>query len=139
MNRQRGFSLMELMIVIVIVTILTLIAVPIYKGVQERARRTQAVNALQTLATREEGYFGRYNIYASSMTALGYSSASNVLTDGGGYYAVSILAADATTYKLEAVPQATGGQDQDKCGTFELDSLGQKSVTGSANVNDCWH
>lgn len=135
---QRGFSLIELAIVVVIVTILTMIAVPIYKGVQERARRTQAVNALQTLATREEGYFARYNTYASSMTRLGYSAASGVLTENGGYYAISVASASTTAYALQADPQ--GSQANDKCGRFELDSLGTKSVNGpGATVADCWH
>ncbi|MGH8426958.1 MAG: type IV pilin protein [Gammaproteobacteria bacterium] len=133
--KPRGFSLLELMVVVVIVTILIAIAVPLYLHVQERARRTQAVNALQTMATREEAYYSRYNIYAASTTSLGYPS--TVMTEGG-YYAVSIFAAGATSYNLHAIPQAVGQQDHDACKTFILDSRGNESVTGSASVTDCW-
>lgn len=137
MNRQSGFSLIELAIVVVIVTILTLIAVPIYKGVQEKARRTQAVNALQTLATREEGYFDRYNTYTPNMASLGYAASSSVLTADGGYYAISATSSTATTYTLTAKPQ--GRQSNDKCGNFVLNSMGQKSVNGTESVDNCWH
>lgn len=138
MKQQQGFSLIELAVVVLIVTILTIIAIPIYKGVEQKARRTQAVNALETLASREEGYFSRYNTYASDMTALGYQVPSDVTTTGG-YYAVSATSATPNTYTLTAVPQAAGSQDQDKCGNFVLDSFGRETVTGSAGVEDCWH
>ena len=39
LRQQEGFTLMELMIVVVILGILVAIAIPVYNGVQERARK----------------------------------------------------------------------------------------------------
>lgn len=131
--KAHGFSLVELMITIVIVAILAAIAVPLYTGYEARARRTAAINALETMASREEGYYSRYNKYPSSLTALGYANA--MVTTKGGYYDVSIAPpASATTYVLQAIPTAVGNQNKDKCGTFTLDALDNKT----AAKPDCW-
>ncbi|MDN5865041.1 MAG: prepilin-type N-terminal cleavage/methylation domain-containing protein, partial [Gammaproteobacteria bacterium] len=89
--KDGGFSLIELMIVIVIVAILAAVAVPLYMNYGKEARRTAAVNALHTVASREEGYFSRFNQYATSLTQLGY--AASAVTTKGGYYQVSLAAA----------------------------------------------
>ncbi len=130
--KANGFSLIELMIVIAIVAILTAVAIPLYTSYAERARRTAAINALETMAAREEGYYSRYNTYPASLTALGY--AGTALTTKGGYYRVTLATASATGYTLQAVPTAAGNQNKDKCGTFKLDSLGDKT----AAEPDCW-
>lgn len=133
---QKGFSLLELVVAVVIITILTAIAVPIYRHVQERARRTQAIEALETAASREEGYFSRYNTYAPTLASLGYAAAT--MTTDGGYYAMDIVSASATMFQLRAVPQ--GAQANDDCGTFRLDGKGNETVQGgTAGASDCWH
>lgn len=130
--KDGGFSLIELMITIVIVAILTAVAIPLYTSYGERARRTAAINALETMASREEGYYSRYNKYPASLTALGY--ANTVVITKGGYYRATIATSGATSYTLQAVPTAVGNQNKDKCGTFTLDSLGNKTA---AKAN-CW-
>lgn len=135
--KQGGFTLIELIAAVVIITILTAIAVPLYLHAEERARRTQAIEGLEAIATREEAYFSRFNTYAPSLTYLSYPAAS--VTTDGGYYLLSVAAASATNYHLQAVPQPVGGQDKDDCGTFALDGLGKKAVTGSKSATDCWH
>ena len=135
-----GFTLIELMITLAIAAILVAIAVPIYQHVQERARRTEATNALEALAAREEGYYTRYNIYTTSLTQLGYPAAATVTTSGGDY-AILILSANASTYQLQAAP-LSDRQANDACGKFQLDSRGQQTVipkNSSVSANSCWH
>ncbi len=135
-----GFTLVELMITLVIAAILVAIAVPIYQHVQERARRTEAINALEALAAREEGYYTRYNTYTTSLTGLGYSSAATVTTSGGDY-GILVLSANATAYKLQATP-ISKRQTNDACGVFQLDSKGQQTVIPNGtgiSANSCWH
>lgn len=129
--KQYGFTLLELMIVVVVIGILAMIAVPTYIGYTERARRTAAINALQTVAYREEGYFGRHNVYTSDLTELGYDNAASVLTDEG-FYKITVAVPTSTEYTITATPQK--GQATDDCGTFTLNSLGVKN----AGQPDCW-
>ncbi|WP_279461036.1 type IV pilin protein [Aeromonas veronii] len=72
----RGFSLIELMIVIAIVAILGTIAYPAYQQYVLTSHRVEAKAMLLNAANRQETYFMDFNQYASSAAALGISSAS---------------------------------------------------------------
>ena len=56
-NKQGGFTLVELMVVIVIVGILASIAVPAYNDSVRKGRRADAKSTLTTVAARMEQYF----------------------------------------------------------------------------------
>ncbi len=55
-NAQRGFTLMELMVVIVIVAILAAVAVPLYINYVKDARLTEAKGAIGAIMTAEQAY-----------------------------------------------------------------------------------
>jgi type IV pilus assembly protein PilE len=68
--RRHGFSLIEVMAVVVIIGVLASIAIPLYTGHIRKARRSEAMAALQTIALYEEkgmAEFGKYGnqIYLS--------------------------------------------------------------------------
>jgi prepilin-type N-terminal cleavage/methylation domain-containing protein len=56
-HRQKGFTLMELMVVIVIVAILAAVAVPLYINYVKDAQRTEAKGAIGAVITAEQTYF----------------------------------------------------------------------------------
>jgi len=60
---NKGFTLTELMITVVIIAILAAIAVPMYTGYTQRARRADAYSALQTIALTQEKYFAEHGKY----------------------------------------------------------------------------
>ena len=60
---KKGFTLMELLIVIAIIGILATIAIPGYIGQQRRAARTEAYSNLQNLRLLEEQYFAENGCY----------------------------------------------------------------------------
>jgi type IV pilus assembly protein PilE len=60
---KKGFTLTELMITVVIIGILAAIAIPMYTGYTQRARRADAYSALQTIALTEEKYFAEHGEY----------------------------------------------------------------------------
>ena len=62
-RNQKGFTLMELMVVIVIVAILAAVAVPLYINYVKDARRTEAKAAIGALATAMEEYFLKNDEY----------------------------------------------------------------------------
>src|SRR6516165_10770902 len=65
-RNQKGFTLMELMVVIVIVAILAAVAVPLYINYVKDAQRTEAKGAIGAVITAEQTYFQMNNAYAGS-------------------------------------------------------------------------
>ncbi len=70
-NRRRGFSLIELLIVIAIILIIITIAVPKYNSVQRNMRETAALKAIQTIHQMQVQYQSQFQRYAQSLTELG--------------------------------------------------------------------
>ena len=138
---SRGFTLIELMVVVVIVSILMAIAIPSYKSSIRKSRRTDAKTALLDLAGREERYNSTNGSYTSAAGFLGYAALPSVV--GGGYYTIAaptVVAGTATTvasFTITATPVAGSDQAKDTvCGAFTLTSTGVQSVSGTAT--DCW-
>jgi type IV pilus assembly protein PilA len=70
-TRQRGFSLIELLIVIAIILIIITVAVPKFQKAQMFARDMGAEKALQTIHQMEVQYQSQYGRYANSLAELG--------------------------------------------------------------------
>jgi type IV pilus assembly protein PilA len=70
-RRQKGFSLIELLIVIAIILIIITIAVPKYNRTQMYMRETAAVAAIQTIHKVQVQYQSQYGRYAASLGELG--------------------------------------------------------------------
>lgn len=136
MNRIKGFTLIELMIVVAIVAILAAIAIPSYQSYVLRSHRTVAVNALMDLASREARYYTTNNTYVASMLTLGYAADPMPVPNAANpYYNIAVTAANATSFTLTATP--AGSQANDTCGNFTYNDLGVKGVS-AGTVSDCW-
>jgi type IV pilus assembly protein PilE len=127
-SRDRGFTLIELMITVVVIAILSAIAYPSYMDSVRKSRRADGKAFLTDAAAREERFFALYNTYTSVIVApggLGYSNA----TSPGGYYTLTVGLAGGG-YTLTAT--AVGSQTQDTangtaCTPLTLNSLGVKT------------
>ncbi|MBK6006093.1 type IV pilin protein [Ramlibacter ginsenosidimutans] len=136
MNRVRGFSLIELMVVVAVIGLLASIALPSYTRYVLRSHRSSAITGVLDVASRQARYYTTNNTYTTSMTALGYPVDPMPLTDSSNrYYDLSVASASATAFTVRAVP--VNAQTKDTCGTYTYTDLGVKSIT-SGTLGDCW-
>lgn len=65
-RNERGFTLVELMIVVIIVGILAAVAIPMYQGATERAKASEAVAALGTIRGAMRVYYAEHGTYVNA-------------------------------------------------------------------------
>lgn len=132
-RRQRGFTLIELMIAVVIVAILTGIAFPSYQRYVLRSHRVEAQALLSEAAARQERYYSQNNAYASTAAALNMTSQVNALQ----YYSLAISNVTDTSYTLTATAQGAQAKDG-QCLSLSIDQAGTRSNTGTGTGTTCW-
>lgn len=143
-TRQRGFTLIELMIVVVVVAILAAIAFPAYRDYVIRSNRATAKSVLTQVADRQEQFYVANKRYSNTLVELGYPATLFVGRNGGAtgvdggnaIYTVSLENTGATTFTV-AADVANRQADDTRCTRFMLAHTGQRTATGTAAA-DCW-
>lgn len=138
MNRQKGVTLMELMIVVAIVGILAAIAYPSYRSYVMRSHRSDAKIALERMAQSLERCYTNARTYAGC-PALAAVTAGTATSDNG-YYSIAFSAApSATAFTLRATA-VTGQLADSDCRTFTLDNTNTRGAQTAASVVNptCW-
>ena len=69
---KKGFSLVELMIVVAIIGVLTAIAIPNFQAFQARSRQSAAKSALTGIYTAAQTFHSKWEVYAGSLPVIGY-------------------------------------------------------------------
>lgn len=149
-NRTRGFTLLEVMIVVVIVGVLAAIALPAYQSQVRKSNRSAAQQFMQDVALREQqimmdqrgyvpvtdtAYFG--NKPSDSNSGVGLAAPSSTT----GKYTFVVTRDNTTTppsYTITAT--AVGSQDKDaSLNKMSLDHLGQrKTYNSGGTVTGSW-
>lgn len=118
--RSRGFSLIELLIVISIILIIAAIAVPKMNKQLMLAREQAAIRQIGTIHQAETQYYSQYGKYAGSLTELGPPASGadgptaagiipKNLADGKSTGYLFTVAATPTGYAINANPESFGG------------------------------
>ena len=63
MKRGRGFTLIELVVVLAIIGIIAVIAIPSYYGYIDKARLTVSISVMDALRKDMEAYYNQYQAY----------------------------------------------------------------------------
>ncbi len=133
-----GFTLVEMMAVLLIIAVLTGLAWPAYREQVMKTRRNNGMAALVELAAHMERYYADHSTYAGATlgTLTGHLFPA---TTPDGHYRLAITAQNDLNFKLSATPTTRGNQHRDRCGTFTLDSLGNRGLSAhAAGISQCW-
>ena len=145
MQRSKGFTMIELIVVMVIVGILMATAYPSYLASVRKSRRAESAIALETMAQAQERFFSRFRTYTSVVTgadgcagqACGLQQQST-LTENE-YYQLSSNG-NATSFTVTATAKNEQVKDYD-CRTMTVNNVSVKSGTSSSGADttdECW-
>ncbi|WP_196159736.1 type IV pilin protein [Reinekea sp. G2M2-21] len=162
MNKQKGFTIVELMIVGILITVIAAIAYPRYIQYMQETRRSDATVMLVAAAAMEERILTRTGNYTDSVVDInggvnvsneGFyqltiefndSAAAIPTPDAGGVIdSIDLDCVGARCFTLTATPVVNSPQLADTvCSIFLMDSVGrQRSFDNAGNLNPagtCW-
>lgn len=138
MSRAKGFTLIELMIVIAVIGILAAIAYPNYTEYMNRAKRAEAKAALLEGAQALERYYSVQGSYLDAGGNLAAVFATQIPASGLANYTIAAQGnPTATSFVLQAtrVNRMAG----DACGDFRITHTGARTLDGAVRAVDvCW-
>ena len=135
--KQRGLTLIELMVVVAVMAILASIAYPLYTNQTQKSRRADAKIALESIAMAEERFYTINGRYAATLSSLQVSTEIQGGASDQGYYDISVAydGGDSQTFVATAEAASGGSQSGDSaCAEFEINQSGEKTATGAK----CW-
>jgi type IV pilus assembly protein PilE len=144
-DQARGFTLIEMMIVVAIIAILAAIVYPSYIRYVVRSNQQAARSMLYAVADRQEQFFLDNKSYAADLSTLGYDDDTIYLGRDGQLsgaseenltYLLSITDSTATTYTIVAEPMYVQAERDTQCAELSLTSTGQRDASGGGDK--CW-
>lgn len=139
MKMQRGFTLVEIMIVVAIVGILTAVALPMYTSYMVRGKLVDAQSALTSARVKMEQYFQDHRTYVGGEADVSASPAGACPLDTG-YFAYACVTT-ATTFTITASNLAGQGLGAANSYAYTIDASNAKATTrfaGAGNSSTCW-
>jgi type IV pilus assembly protein PilE len=132
----RGFTLIELMIVVLIIAILAAISYPAYINYTVQTRRAAATACMLEMSQFMERFYTTNMTYAGGDAARPETACERELAR---FYTIDVAAnPTATAFSVVATPLGQQLAKDTKCGTLGVNQAGTQSVSGSGSVRDCW-
>lgn len=133
MKSVKGFTLIELMIVVVIIAILAAIAYPSYQNYVQRTKRADAQAEMMQIAQKMQSYYVINHNYSSATI-----DGSNTTVDFPSHDALYSIALDARdqTWTLTAAPKSTSAMKS--TGNLTLDSTGKQCWEKTSGACEPW-
>lgn len=103
---SRGFTLVELLVVLALAALLAGAAVPGYRAHLQRGARADAVDALTRLQGAQERFRSAHGLYAAQLAPLALSERSPQ-----GRYRIALAPTGPEAYRATATSQGAGAED----------------------------
>jgi type IV pilus assembly protein PilE len=116
-KNNRGFTLLELMIVVILIGIIAALAVPRFMNTSARSKQSEAQGILKQVYTLERTYFQEHGMYTDDMTALGMELMDH------RWYQYTIVA-NGTTFTATATSPDPGIDDDPTPDIWSIDGDG---------------
>lgn len=130
--KQKGFTLIEVMIAVTIVGILLAIAIPNYSEHVKRSARTEAMTALLDIANKLEQYYVDNHQYIATLADIGVLST----TTETGLYNLEIKTTNSNSkFTIKATPASGIALQDTTCTSFTIADTSEKTFTGAG---PCW-
>lgn len=134
--RARGFTLIEMVVVMTILAILTAIAIPSYWAFIARSNRSEARSQLLMAAAWVERWRTQSGSYLGAALPLTLTQSP---PQGGPKYGIALPVLTAVAYTITATPTPGGPMAGDVlCTSLSIDQTGLRTFTGTGTQDVCW-
>lgn len=133
-KNKKGFTIVELLVVIVVIAILVALTLPNLLSLQERARDDERKNDIKNVQSSLEAHYNDNNFYPAALADLETDYIEEVPTDpdSGDPYTYTATpdgcttaGEDCTGYTLSASLENANDPDANDSGDYEVDSVNQ--------------
>lgn len=132
LRNSKGFTLVELMVVVAIIGLLAAVAIPNFQQYQAKTKTSEAKLQLSALYTAEGSFFMDYDSYGSCLGDMGYNPSGEAAQR---YFAVGFASASSATNANAAANGASCGNTNYAYGANKIvGSASMKTVTKMGNA-----
>jgi type IV pilus assembly protein PilE len=132
---QKGFHLIEVLMTLTIIGMLITISIPTYIHYLAYAHRLEAIYNLGRCALNLEHHYIATHTYRDANLDIESITTHNIKS----HYRFFIKNATNHSYALVAQPIGQQALNDTMCGTLFLNSLGEKSISGTRSLDECWN
>jgi type IV pilus assembly protein PilE len=133
-GRPRGFTILEVAVVMAVAAILAAVAIPNYSEYVMRSHRSAVQSFISDVASRQSQFFLDRRRYATTVgvDVDGLNMTAPAEVAGRYTVAIAVVAGPPAGFQVTATP--TGAQAADRCGVLTIDQAGNRTAVSTR----CW-